>query len=155
MLLAAPKAKVEGKATYFGGVDYVKAPLVGVPIIKNKQLTGYVVAKFVYTIEQKKAKSLSVPPDPFLVNAAFQRIYTEATADVDDIKKPKIKMLLENLRADVNERYGKPIVKEVLIERLNFLPIESVRAGTYETQALRKNVVKPANAGKSKSGHRQ
>ena len=82
MILAAPVKKTEGTASSFGGVDYVKAPMVGVPIIRSKKLTGYVVAQFVFTIESKTLESLSVTPEPFLVDAAFRRIYAEATIDV-------------------------------------------------------------------------
>ena len=138
MILAAPAKKVETKASYFGGVDYVKAPMVGVPIIRRNKLKGYVVAQFVFTIEGKTLESLSVTPGPFLVDAAFQRLYAEATLNVQEMKKPDIKKMLAGLRTDVNERYGKPVIKEVLIERMNFLPIDSVRSGSYETEAIGK-----------------
>ena len=138
MILAAPAKKVETKASYFGGVDYVKAPIVGVPIIRGEELKGYVVAQFVFTIEGKTLESLSVSPGPFLVDAAFQRIYAEATLDVQEMKKPDIKNMLAGLRTDVNKRYGKPVIKEVLIERMNFLPIDSVRSGSYASEAIGK-----------------
>lgn len=149
MILAAPVKKVEGKASYFGGVDYVKAPMVGVPIIRSKKLTGYVVAQFVFTIESKTLESLSVTPEPFLVDAAFRRLYSEAIIDVQDMKKPDMKKMLAGLRSDVNGRYGKPVIKEVLVERMNFLPIDAVRSGTYATETLvkAKTPVKPAKSG--------
>lgn len=136
MVLAAPPKKIETKASYFGGVDYVKAPMVGVPIIRGKKLNGYVVAQFVFTIEQKRLDALAVAPGPFLVDAAFRRIYVDATADVNNMKKQDIAQLLKDLKSDVNARYGKPVIKEVLVERMNFLPIDAVRAGTYATEAL-------------------
>ena len=150
MILAAPSKKTEAKATYFGGVDYVKAPMLGVPIISKGRLHGYVVAQFVFTIKGKTLKSLSVTPEPFLVDAAFQRIYAEAPADTKKMTKPDLKKLLEGLRDDVNKRYGEPVIKEVLIERMNFLPVDSVRSGTYtaENMVKAKPMLKP-----DKSGH--
>ena len=40
MHLAAPVKKAESKPSYFGGIDYVKAPMVVAPIIKKKKLAG-------------------------------------------------------------------------------------------------------------------
>ncbi|MFY0610934.1 MAG: hypothetical protein JXQ99_05365 [Hyphomicrobiaceae bacterium] len=72
MMMAAPAENNKSKkASYFGGVDYVKAPMIAVPIIKEKKLTGYVVAEFVFTIEQKVFNSLSVTPDPSLLMPHF------------------------------------------------------------------------------------
>ncbi len=151
MMMAAPaKQHKAKKASYFGGLDYVKAPMIGVPIIKDKKLTGYVVAEFVFTIEQKILNSLSVTPEPFLVDAAFRRIYSGATVDIDNMNKLNLDKLLAGLRSDVNKRYGKPIIKEVLVERMNFLPTDSVRKGSYEAKTLAKTKI-PEKSGKS--GH--
>ena len=96
------------------------------------------VAQFVFTIEGKTLESLSVTPGPFLVDAAFQRLYSEAILNVQDMKKPDIENMLSGLRQDVNKRYGKSVIKEVLIERMNFLPIDSVRSGSYATETIGK-----------------
>ena len=150
MMMAAPaKQNKMDKASYFGGVDYVKAPMVGVPIIKERQLTGYVVAEFVFTIEQKILNSLSVTPEPFLVDAAFRRLYSGATVDVRNMSKLNLDKLLAGLRSDVNKRYGKPIIKEVLVVRMNFLPVDSVRTGSYEAETLAKTNI-PTKPGKKK-----
>lgn len=148
MVVAAPPKKVKTKASYFGGVDYVKAPMVGVPIIRGKKLSGYVVAQFVFTIEQKKLDALAVAPGPFLVDAAFRRLYADATADMNNMKKQDIARLLDDLKSDVNARYGKPVIMEVLVERMNFLPIDAVRAGTYATEALvqKQSAVEPSKS---------
>jgi len=150
MMMAAPaKQHKADKASYFGGVDYVKAPMIGVPIIKDKKLTGYVVAEFVFTIEQKILNSLSVTPEPFLVDAAFRRIYSGATIDIGNMNKLDLDKLLIGLRTDVNKRYGKPIIKEVLVERMNFLPVDSVRTGSYAAETLAKTKIpgKPPKGG--------
>ena len=150
MMMAAPvKQHKEEKASYFGGVDYVKAPMVAVPIIKDKKLSGYIVADFVFTIEQKTLHSLSVTPEPFLVDAAFRRLYSGTSVDIGNMKKPNLDKLLSGLRDDVNKRYGKPVIKEVLVERMNFLPLDSVRTGSYETETLAKMTIpsKPAKSG--------
>jgi hypothetical protein len=124
--------------------------MVVAPIIKKKKLSGYVLAELVFTIEQKTLNSLSVRPEPFLVDAAFRRLYSSNAIDTGHIRKPDLDKLLVDLKSDVNKRYGKPIIQEILIERMSFLPENAVRSGSYETSTLARSNV-PALP--SKGGH--
>lgn len=127
-LLAKPE-KAKAAPSYFGGIDYVKMELVGIPVIRDGDMQGYVLAQLVYTADGKVLEKLSVKPDVFLKDAAIKRIYADETADFRKLKKYQIKELLAKLKDDANRRYGKPVVKEILIERLDYMKAEEVRAG--------------------------
>ncbi|MFY0610933.1 MAG: hypothetical protein JXQ99_05360 [Hyphomicrobiaceae bacterium] len=64
--------------------------------------------------------------------------------------KMNLDKLLVHLRGDVNERYGKPLIKEVLVERMNFLSADAVRKGSFEAKTLAKTKIPNIPA---KSGH--
>jgi hypothetical protein len=114
---------------YFGGLDYVKTQLTGVPIIRSGKVQGYVMAQFVYTAEQKTLVKMSIRPELLLTDAAFKRIYADDALDYRQLGKQDLQKLVAELKDDVNRYYGKPIVKDILLETLDYLPIEVVRGG--------------------------
>lgn len=129
MVLTKPETKVEQKASYFGGLDYVKTELTGIPVIRSGSVQGYVLAQFVFTAEQKTLQSLSVKPELFLVDAAFRKLYADEDVDYRKLKKQNIDELTNSLKTEVNRRYGKPVVRDILVERLDYMPIDAVRNG--------------------------
>ena len=121
--------KVEKKPSYFGGIDYVKMDLVGVPVIRDGNMQGYVLAQLVYTADRDVLDKLTVKPDVFIKDAAIKKIYADDTTDFRKLKKYQVEKLLTDLRDGANERYGKPILKEILVDRLDYMKAEDVRAG--------------------------
>ncbi|WP_185983571.1 hypothetical protein [Aureimonas mangrovi] len=113
---------VEEEATYFVGLDYRRTDGISVPIIAEGQLKGYVLARFVYTIDGRTVASMAVPPDPFVVDEAFRTIYSVTGFDFERPERYDLPTLTANIRTAVNERFGRDIVREVLVEQFDFLP---------------------------------
>lgn len=147
-MLAKPE-KVEEKPSYFGGIDYVKMELVGIPVIRDASMQGYVLAQLVYTADRAVLDKLTVKPDVFIKDAAIKRIYADETTDFRKMKKYQIKQLLADLKNDANGRYGKPVLNEILIERLDYMKADEVRAGRRPPPSKKTNVAK-AKSAKSK-----
>ena len=59
----------------------------------------------------------------------IKKIYADDTTDFRRMKKYQLDALLAALKKDTNGRYGKPILKEILIERLDYMKADEVRAG--------------------------
>ena len=55
------------KDEYFDGLQYQKTRVLSVPMVENGAVQGYIVARFVYTVEGRVLHQISVPPDPFVV----------------------------------------------------------------------------------------
>ena len=127
-LLAKPD-EVKADPNYYAGIDYVKMELVGVPVIRDGDMQGYVLAQLVYTADGKVLEKLSVKPDVFIKDAMIKKIYADDTTDFRKMKKYQLDALLAALKKDTNGRYGKPILKEILIERLDYMKTDEVRAG--------------------------
>ncbi len=114
---------------FFGGLDYVKSNTISVPIISGGAITGYVVAQFVFTVDGKILRKLSVPPELFLIDEAFRAIYAGEAPDFADLEKYDLSGLKQKIAANINERFGTRIVRDVLIEQFNYVPKEAVRYG--------------------------
>lgn len=125
---AAPEEKKETQE-FFGGLDYVKSDIISVPIISEGKIGGYVVAQFVFTIDGTIFRQLSVPPNVFIIDEAFRALYAGEVVDFKNMKKYDIDGLKKKIAMNVNERFKADLIKDVLIERLNFIPLNEVRYG--------------------------
>lgn len=114
---------------FFGGLEYVRARQLSVPIIADGTIQGYVVAQFVFTIEAKLLRRLSVKPDVFLTDEAFKAIYAGEGIDFRKLKKQDLPALTKLVADNVNRRFGARFVEEVLIEDLKYVPRDNARGG--------------------------
>ncbi|MEF2071753.1 hypothetical protein [Consotaella aegiceratis] len=123
-------ATTEGEEpTYFAGLDYRKTDPITVPIIDGNEIRGYVLARFVYTIDGTVVEGLAVPPDPFLVDEAFRTIYSLDDFDVSRPERYDLKALTEKMRDAANARFGDKLVEEVLVEQFDYIDKRDVRRG--------------------------
>ena len=119
---AAPSEAATEKPTYFEGLDYRKTDPIAVAVIAENAIQGYVIARFVYTIDGKTAASLAVPPDPIILDEAFRSVYSTANFDFRAPERFDLAALTDHLRDSVNKRYGRDIVESVLIDQFDFMP---------------------------------
>ena len=119
-----------GKKTeaYLEGLQYQKLAPINIPMIAEGKVQGYVIAVLVFTADAKLMHTLPVPPNAFVVDEAFRQIYADPTIDFRKLAKYDINKRLAEIRAKVNERLGAEVVKEVLVDELNFVAKREVRS---------------------------
>lgn len=103
------------------GLEPKKTAAINIPMIVNGSIEGYVVAQFVYLIDAKNAKELSVPPEAFIADEAFRTLYADQM-DFNHLEKYDVAALTQELVRKVNQRLGGDIVKDVLVEEFNYVP---------------------------------
>ena len=123
----ASGGKLMVRKDYLEGLEYEKTRLINVPMISDGAVQGYISAQFVFTVDAKTVRQLSVPPDPFVVHEAFRRIYSEERIDFKNMKKQDLAPLLKAIKQDVNERMQANIVQDVLIEEFNYISKDDLR----------------------------
>ena len=113
---------------YLEGLPYQKLPPINIPMIADGKVQGYVVAVLVFTADAKLMHTLPVPPSPFVVDEAFRQIYADPALDFRKLAKYDITKRLAEVRAKVNERLGGDVVKDVLVDEINFVAKREVRS---------------------------
>ena len=58
-----------------GSLEHVRTKMISVPIIAEGAIQGYVIAQFVFSIDAKQLKQLSIRPEAILLDEAFKVIY--------------------------------------------------------------------------------
>ncbi|AWN53192.1 hypothetical protein [Methylobacterium sp. 17Sr1-1] len=119
-----------GKKTepYLEGLQYQKLAPINIPMIADGRVQGYVIAVLVFTADAKLMHTLPVPPNAFVVDEAFRQIYGDTALDFRKLAKYDITKRLAEVRAKVNERLGGDVVKDVLVDEINFVAKREVRS---------------------------
>lgn len=99
---------------------------ITVPIIAGGVLKGYVSAEFTIIGPVADKHDSGIDPKSFFMDEAFRLIYAENKIDFSNIQKSDLNALTSQITANVNQRMGKPVVKETLVHNLTFIAREDV-----------------------------
>jgi hypothetical protein len=102
------------------GTGRKTTPAINVPIIVNGAVEGYVTAQFIYLVDMKALKQISIEPDAFVTDEAFRTLYSEPF-DFSHIEKYDMVALTRKLAINVNRRLGEDIIKDVLVGEFNYV----------------------------------
>ena len=115
---------LSAKEEYLEGLQHLKTRVLSVPMVENGAVQGYIVARFAYTVEAKTMHQLAVPPEPYVVDEAFRRIYADERLDFRKLARYDLSILTGAIKQRVNERMQADVVQDVLIEDFNYVSRE-------------------------------
>jgi hypothetical protein len=113
-------------------VEQVQTKRINVPVIANGTLRGYVLAQFIFQINAAALKEMKTKPDIYLVDEAFNVIYSGLAIDFRDPQKPDFSALGRTIKEKLNARFGEGFIQEVLVEELTYLPQDKFRTGALQ-----------------------
>ena len=108
-------------------LEQMQTKVINVPIIADGTVQGYVLAQFAFVVEADKVKEFSTKPDLILVDEAFKLIYAGEAVDFRYLRRADVDALSKIIRTNVNKRLGQDLVREVLVQQLNYLPRDQLR----------------------------
>ena len=118
------------EVSFFVGLDYRTTENITIPMISDAAIQGYILARFVYTIDGRTVAQLKVPPDPFILDEAFRRLYATEGFDFANPERFDLPALMRDIREAVNARYGSNLVRDILVEQFDYIAESDVRRGS-------------------------
>jgi hypothetical protein len=112
------------KEEYLDGLQYHKTRALSIPMVESGSVQGYIVARFVYTVEARTMHQLTVPPEPFVVDEVFRRIYADERLDFRKLARYDLTVLTAAVKQRVNERMQADVIQDVLVEDFNYVSKE-------------------------------
>ena len=116
------------------GLEFRRPAAITVPMIDGGELKGYVVAKVVFTADAAELHDFPMDPQPFVLDEAFRHIYTDGKIEFDHMSKYNLDQITGDIRDAVNKRLGTDLIKDVLVDELNYVDKQSLKH-TTETAA--------------------
>ncbi|MBJ3778655.1 hypothetical protein [Acuticoccus mangrovi] len=107
------------------GLRYTSLPTMSVPVLEGGRVSGYVVARMVYTADAAVLRGLASEPDPFITDEVFRSIYGRAETRMGRLIRFDLEGLAEEARQRVNERMGDEVVQDLLVDGLNYIDLSS------------------------------
>jgi len=121
--------------TMMGGLDYVKTEVISVPLVTNSAINGYFLARLVYTAEPNELKKLTIPAESIITDVVYSYIYSNPALDFTKSASLDLDAFRAGIRAGINDRVKTDLVKEVLIEQLDYLSKDEIRDNAIRRRA--------------------
>jgi hypothetical protein len=116
-----------GASTESHGLEEIATDMISVPMIRGGAIIGYVILQLSFEADRTLLEELKIEPKPFLVDAAFRSVYSNTESDFTKLKAGDIDALTETIAKEANKRIGGELVKQVLIQQLNYVRKEDIR----------------------------
>ena len=120
----------EAPAALLGGLDYVKTPVLSVPVLKQNTVAGYFLTRLVYTVEPEKLKKLSVPAEALISDEIYTYLFSNAAIDFTEVSALDLDAFRAGIRESINKRVGEELIHDVMVEQIDFLTKEEIRDNT-------------------------
>ena len=122
-----PEEPVEAaEATPFKGLDYVKTGIISVPVFETGRVHGYFLARLVFVADGKRLAQLKLPAEALLSDYVYSHLYANPEIDFTSRERFDIDAFRATVRAGVNERLGEELIREILVEQVDYLPKDEV-----------------------------
>ena len=109
------------------GVEELATDMISVPMIRGGTIMGYIIIQLSFAADRGMLEKLKLEPKPFLVDAAFRAVYSNSQVDFTRLKASDIDALTTTIAEEANKRMGGELVKQVLIQQLNYVRKEDIR----------------------------
>lgn len=124
---APPPPDGKKEATMLGGLDYVKTEVISVPLIREGSIVGYFLSRLVYTVDPKEMAKLTIPAESLITDVVYAYVYSNPKLDFSKTAELDLAGFKSGVRDAINERVKYDLVKDVLIEQIDYLSKDEIR----------------------------
>lgn len=109
------------------GVEELKADMTSIPMIRGGDIIGYLIIQLSYQADRRALSEMKLEPLPYINDAAFRSIFASTDVDFRRLRGSDLDKLTSAIMKEANTRIGADLVRQVLIQQLNFVPKEDIR----------------------------
>lgn len=108
-------------------VEFIKTDMISVPVIKGGGVQGYLVAQLSFAVNKVEITRLAFEPTPYLVDVAYRALYENSAVDFSQLQPQDLPSLAKKIAEAANTKLGAVIVKDVLLNEINYVARDEVR----------------------------
>jgi hypothetical protein len=119
--------------------EYFRGETVSVPVISNDAVTGYFITKISYMMSKDRPKAVQdMPLTELTTDELFNLLVGNRMIDLANVKAFDLPAFRESIKKSMNQRLGGDYVASVLVEQLDYLSKQEIRAN--EGAAVKKKM---------------
>lgn len=135
-------------------VETVKTDVMSVPLIRDGLVGGYFLARLVFTVDSKELKKLTVPPEAIITDEVYSYIYSDPNLDFTKVASLDLDAFRSGMRDSINKKLQQELVRDVLIEQIDYLTKDDIRDAALKRHApLKAEPAKPTGEGHEAPAH--
>ncbi|NLS02415.1 hypothetical protein HGP14_03385 [Rhizobium sp. P32RR-XVIII] len=127
-------------------LELVKGETITVPIIGNGAITGYFLGRVSYMMNKDTVKGATLPLTEMTTDELFTLLMGNKMVDISKLKSFDPQAFRDAIKKDMNEKLGGDYVSEVILEQLEYLSKEEVKANASGQQQKTGNPIKIIDA---------
>lgn len=107
---------------------FVQSETVTLPVLTDGKVSGYFLLRASLQVDDDAMKDLKVPVPTFLTDELYTLLVGDRLVNVKDADRFDVNGFKAKIKDGLNARLEKPLVKQVLIEQMDFISKEEIEA---------------------------
>ncbi|MBP2548033.1 hypothetical protein J2858_000926 [Neorhizobium galegae] len=155
--MSAPPPPVDEQQLMKDKSELVKGEVINVPVLANGAVQGYFITRISFLMDKAKVKGLHLPMTEMMTDELFTLLVGNRMVDLSDTKAFDLESFKTSIKTNLNKKLGEEYVLEPLVEQIDYLSKDDIRANADRPQgkqvAPTKIVEGVAPVAAPKSGH--
>ncbi len=107
---------------------FVQSETVTLPVVADGKVSGYFLIRASLEVDEDALKDVKVPVPTFLTDELYSLLVGDKLVNVKDADKFDVAGFKTRIKDGLNTRLDKPLVRQVLIEQMDFISKEEIEA---------------------------
>ncbi len=138
-------------------LELVRGEPITIPMIADGSVRGYFLGRISFMMDKEKIKGVELPLTELMTDELFTLLIGNKMVDISNMAAFDVAAFREKIKTDLNAHLGEGFVEEVLVEQLDYMSKEEVRAtgdGTAKPPAAPVKVIEGDKVEEpAKTGH--
>ncbi|MBV2186833.1 MAG: hypothetical protein KUL88_20105 [Rhizobium sp.] len=155
--MATAPAEISEEDARKAKLELVRGEPITIPMIADGSVRGYFLGRVSFMMDKEKIKGVELPLTELMTDELFTLLIGNKMVDVSNMASFDVAAFREKIKTDINARLGEGFIEEVLVEQLDYMSKDDVRATSEGTAKPPAEPVKIIEGDKieepAKSGH--
>lgn len=126
--MSKPKPPVDEAAQLRDKSEVVKGESINIPMLKNGAVQGYFITRISFLMDKEKIKGVKLPVTEMMTDELFTLLVGNKMVDLGNTGSFDLQAFKSTIKQKLNERFHQDYVLDVLVEQLDYLSKDDIRA---------------------------
>lgn len=137
--IATKTESSEPPSPMFGGLVTIHGEITSLPVISRGVVEGYFLTRLSYTVDPSKTKLMTVEPTALITDVLYTELVGNEVINIANLKQFDLIAFKEDIKLALNTRLGEEVFHDIIIEQIDFLSKNDIRANMRQGQVTFKH----------------